>query len=212
MPDRTTLVLFCIAALALLLTPGPVVLYTVARSIDQGRRAGLVSVLAAGIGDFCHVVAATLGLSALLMSSAIAFSLVKYAGAAYLIYLGVRTLVARHEPQQAPSAIPIQLTRVFSQGLLVSILNPKTALFFLAFLPQFVQPAHGAVAAQILLLGGLFVGIGICTNSLYAVLAGSVGAWLKRKARFGRTQRYFTGGVYIALGVTTALSGADKKG
>jgi threonine/homoserine/homoserine lactone efflux protein len=211
MPDRTTLILFCIAALALLLTPGPVVLYTIARSIDQGRRAGLVSVLAAGIGDFCHVVAATLGLSALLMSSAIAFSLVKYAGAAYLIYLGMRTLLARREPQLAPSAAPVHLTRIFSQGLLVSILNPKTALFFLAFLPQFVQPAHGAVAAQILLLGGLFVGIGICTNSLYAVLAGSVGAWLKRKARFGRTQRYFTGGVYIALGVTTALSGADKR-
>ncbi len=132
---------FITAAMALLLIPGPVVLYTVARSINQGRRAGFVSVLAAGIGDLCHVIAATLGLSAILLSSALAFSIVKYAGAAYLIYLGVRTLMTRPDPDQQISAPPQRLMRIFSQGIVVSVLNPKTALFFLAFLPQFVQPS-----------------------------------------------------------------------
>jgi threonine/homoserine/homoserine lactone efflux protein len=211
MPDLSTALLFVIAAIALLLIPGPVVLYTIARSIDQGRRAGFMSVLAAGVGDFCHVLAATLGLSALLLSSALAFSLVKYAGAAYLIYLGVRTLMTRNEPAEQLVVPPQRLSRIFSQGVLVSVLNPKTALFFLAFLPQFVNPTRGAVTTQILLFGVLFVGLGICTNSLYAQLAGTAGAWLKSNRTFLRGQRYFAGGIYVALGVTTALTG-DKGG
>ena len=212
MPDARTTMLFLIAAIALLLIPGPVVLYTIARSIDQGRRAGFVSVLAAGVGDFCHVLAATLGLSAILLSSALAFSVVKYAGAAYLIYLGLRTLMTRIEPTEQLTVLPLRLKRIFSQGVLVSVLNPKTALFFLAFLPQFVDPARGAVAAQILFFGVLFVVLGVFTNSVYALLAGTAGSWLKGNRAFLRAQRYFAGGIYLALGVTTALTGGEKGG
>ena len=211
MPETSTLVLFVVAAMALLLIPGPVVLYTVARSINQGRRAGFVSVLAAGVGDLCHVIAATLGLSAILLSSALAFSIVKYAGAAYLIYLGVRTLMTRPDPDQQVSAAPQRLAQIFSQGMVVSVLNPKTALFFLAFLPQFVQPARGAASLQILVFGLIFVGLGIATNSIYALLAGSAGAWLKGSRAFLQGQRYFAGGVYIVLGLTTALTGSQKS-
>jgi threonine/homoserine/homoserine lactone efflux protein len=211
MPEGTTIVLFLIAALTLLLIPGPVVLYTVARSIHQGRRAGFVSVLAAGIGDFCHVIGATLGLSALLLSSALAFNVVKYAGAIYLVYLGIRTLLSREEAHHGTMIQPLRLSRVFTQGLVVSVLNPKTALFFLAFLPQFVHPVQGAAAAQILLFGTLFVALGVCTNSIYALLAGTAGNWLKGNRHFARTQRYVSGGVYIALGLTTALTGTEKS-
>ncbi len=211
MPEPRTIALFLVAAIALLLIPGPVVLYTVARSVAQGRRAGFVSVVAAGIGDFCHVAAATLGLSALLLSSALAFGVVKYAGAAYLIYLGIRTLAASDDHAQHLAVAPQHLGRIFSQGLVVSVLNPKTALFFLAFLPQFVDPARGSASRQILLFGALFVGLGICTNGMYALLAGTAGAWLKGNRAFARGQRYFAGGIYIVLGLTTALTGAERS-
>lgn len=208
MPSTTTIVLFAIAAVALLLLPGPVVLYTVTRSIDQGWRAGMASVLAAGIGDLVHVSAATLGLSALLLSSAMAFTLVKYAGAAYLIYIGLRTLMTRIEQEQVQVA-PQSLKRIFGQGLLVSILNPKTALFFLAFLPQFVAPERGPIAFQILSLGILFITLGLITNSLYVLLASAARSRLSNSATVRQVQRYCAGGVYIALGVTTAITGSD---
>jgi threonine/homoserine/homoserine lactone efflux protein len=213
MPDASTLAVFVVAALALLVVPGPAVLYIVARGIDQGRRAGLVSALGVQVGSLVHVAAATLGLSALLVSSAVAFSLVKYAGAAYLIVLGVRTLARREasRPVAAPAPAPAPLARVFAQGVLVNVLNPKTALFFFAFLPQFVDPARGAVAGQTLLFGCLLVALGVVSDGLYAVLAGSVGGWLKGNARFLRRQRYVVGGVYIGLGVTTALADTRKR-
>ena len=211
MPDSSTLLLFSIAALALLLIPGPVVLYVIARSIDQGRRAGLVSVLAAGIGNCCHVLAATLGFSALLASSALAFDVVKYAGAAYLVYLGIRTLTSRSEAAQEITVRPQRLKRIFTQGLVVTILNPKTALFFLAFLPQFVRPSLGDETLQILILGTIFALMGICTDSLYVLAAARAGTWLKQNRNFVQLQRYFAGFVYIALGVTTALSGSRQS-
>ncbi len=207
MPTWTTLSFFLAATIVLLLIPGPAVLYIIARGLHQGRRAALVSVLGVNLGDLCHVTAATVGLSALLLSSALAFTAVKYVGAAYLIYLGVRTLLARGTHQQLATPAPKTLPRVCSQGFLVGLLNPKTALFFLAFLPQFVDPARGVVAGQMLVLGGLFVALAACTNSVYAFLAGTMGQWLKGSVRFLRIHRYVTVGVYLALGVTTAFVG-----
>ncbi len=211
MPDVSTLIVFSIAALVLLVTPGPAVLYIVARSIDQGRLAGVVSVLGIGLGTMVHVFAAALGISALLVSSATAFNAVKYLGAAYLIYLGVRKFMERDQPVQRiePEAQP--LSKAFNQGILVNILNPKLALFFFAFLPQFIDPALGPVATQTMILGSLFVVLGIFSDSIYALLAGSAGSWLKQSKGFLRGQRYFAGGAYVALGVVAAVSGTRQK-
>ncbi len=202
---------FLLAALILLLTPGPAVLYIVARSLDQGRRAGLVSVLSIEVGNSVHVLAAALGLSALLLSSALAFSIVKYLGAAYLIYLGLRRLFARDPIQQQAGLQRQSLRRIFRQGVIVAVLNPKTALFFLAFLPQFVDPSQGAVTAQLLTLGCLFVLMAVITDSLYALLAGTAGQWLKGTRSFVRAERYVVGTVYIGLGITAALADARHQ-
>ncbi len=211
MPALSTITFFLLAALGLLLLPGPAVLYIITRSVAQGRRAGLASVLGIELASLTHAVAAALGLSALLLTSALAFSVVKYLGAAYLIYLGVRTLLAREELQQAPVQVPRSFSQVFAQGFLVNLLNPKTALFFYAFLPQFVDPTRGAVVGQILLLGALFVLLASCTDSLYAMLGSTVGKFLIRKAYFRQIQRYVAGCVYIVLGLTVAVTGAEKK-
>lgn len=195
----------------LLLIPGPVVLYTLARSINQGRRAGLVSVLAAGLGDLCHVLAATFGLSAILLASANLFNLARYVGAAYLVYLGVRTLLAR-EDRETPDNVESQpLRRIFSQGFLVAALNPKTALFFLAFLPQFIDPSRGYTSLQILSLGVLFVVMGLCTNSAYSLVSSGAGQWLRNSRAFQRGRKYVAGTVYIALGVSAALAGVERS-
>ena len=201
--------IFLLAALILLLTPGPAVLYIVARSLDQGRLAGFVSVLSIEVGNFVHVLAATLGLSAILFSSALAFSIVKYLGAAYLIYLGVRRLLARETAHQEATFQRQSLRRIFRQGVLVAILNPKTALFFFAFLPQFVDSSKSSFTLQLLTLGCLFVLMAMVTDSLYAFLAGTVGQWLKGTRSFLRVERYLVGTVYIGLGVMAAF--ADTK-
>ena len=197
---------FLLAALILLLTPGPAVLYIIARSMDQGRLAGIVSVLSIETGNSVHVLAATLGLSAILLSSALAFTVVKYLGAAYLIYLGIRRLSTRDQDHELGSIQKQSLRRIYSQGVLVAALNPKTALFFLAFLPQFVDPSVGSVPLQLLTLGGMFVTMAIVTDSMYALLASTAGGWLKRNRSFLRAERYVVGGVYIGLGLTAALA------
>jgi threonine/homoserine/homoserine lactone efflux protein len=204
-----SLSIFLLAALILLLTPGPAVLYIVARSLDQGRLAGFVSVLSIEAGNVVHVLAATLGLSAILVSSSLAFSIVKYLGAAYLIYLGLRRLLARETAHQPPAFQRQGLTRIFRQGVLVATLNPKTALFFFAFLPQFVDSSKSSITLQLLTLGCLFVLMAIVTDSLYALLAGTVGQWIKGTRSFLRVDRYLIGTVYIGLGVMAAL--ADTK-
>jgi threonine/homoserine/homoserine lactone efflux protein len=211
MLEPAKLALFMIATLGLLLTPGPSVLYITARSMDQGRKAGLVSVLGVGIGTLFHITAAALGLSALLLSSALAFNIVKYLGAAYLIYLGIRKLMEKDEAQGETTFKQRSLRQVFFQGVVVNVLNPKTALFFFAFLPQFVDPARGSVAIQIFTLGLIFAAMGLMSDGMYALLAGSIGGWLKRNPTFMRRQRYLTGGIYIALGLSAALAGNDKK-
>jgi threonine/homoserine/homoserine lactone efflux protein len=168
-------------------------------------------VLSIEVGNSVHVLAATLGLSAILLSSALAFTVVKYLGAAYLIYLGLRKLLAREEQPQASRIAPQSLRRIFSQGVVVATLNPKTALFFLAFLPQFVERSSGAVALQMFTLGGLFVTMACVTDGAYALLAGTVGHWLRDKRHFSRIERYFAGSVYIGLGMSTALTSAIKN-
>ena len=197
---------FLLAALILLLTPGPAVLYIIARSMDQGRIAGFVSVVSIEVGNSFHVLAATLGLSAILLSSALAFTVVKYLGAFYLIYLGVRRLLTHTKNREIARFQQQSLRRVFSQGVLVAALNPRTALFFLAFLPQFVDPSAGSVTLQLLMLGGMFVMMAIITDGTYALLASTAGGWLKKNRSFLRAERYLVGSVYIGLGVTAALA------
>jgi threonine/homoserine/homoserine lactone efflux protein len=203
--DATTFLLFVLAALGLLLIPGPAVLYIVARSIEQGRRAGVLSAVAIGLGNLAQASAASLGLSALILSSAVVFTIIKFAGAAYLIVIGIRTLLSR-PAKISDESDARSMKRVASQGFIVALLNPKTALFFLAFLPQFIQPARGNIAAQTLSLGITFVVLGIVTDSAYAMLSGSLGHWLRNHMKFLRAQRYFSGGIYVALGIGTALS------
>jgi len=210
MIESTSLAIFVMAALLLLLAPGPAVLYIVARSIDQGSLAGIVSVFGIGMGSLVHVTAAALGLSALLVSSALAFMFVKYLGAAYLIYLGVTTLLKKPVPIAAQERPKQPLFKIFRQGVIVNVLNPKTALFFFAFLPQFVDAHRGSVSLQILFLGGLFTTMAICTDSIYALLAGRLGTWLKNSLRFQKIQKYFSGSIYILLGLSTAFSGSHK--
>ena len=211
MPTWSTIALFLLAALGLLLIPGPSVLYIVTRSVAQGKLAGLASVGGVELASLVHTVAAAFGLSALLLTSALAFSVVKYLGAAYLIFLGIRTLLARNESQPVSAPPPKSASQLFTQGFLVNLLNPKTALFFYAFLPQFVNPTRGAVVFQILLLGALFVLFASCTDSLYALLGSTMGQWLFKNARFQQVRKYVTGSIYIILGVTAALASPQKK-
>jgi threonine/homoserine/homoserine lactone efflux protein len=211
MLEPTMLAVFVATALAILVTPGPAVLYIVARGIDQGRRAGLASVLGIEVGSLCHVAAATLGISALLVSSAFAFTAVKYVGALYLIFLGIRRFLEKDVEQRAPSPHSERLARIFGQGVLLSVFNPKEALFFFAFLPQFIDPSRGQIGVQVLLLSTIWLALATCSDTLYALAAGSAGHWLKGNLTFLRSQRYFTGGVFVALGIGTALSGSGSK-
>jgi threonine/homoserine/homoserine lactone efflux protein len=205
-----TLAVFALAALLLAVTPGPAVLYIVARSVHQGRRAGMLSALGIAAGGLVHVLAAVAGLSALLVSSALAFTAVRWAGAVYLVWLGVKTLRGGADAE-AGSPPPAPPRRIFLQGFVVNVLNPKTALFFLAFLPQFVSPARGSVPAQILLLGLTFIAIASTSDLTYALLAGTVARRVGRTARARRATRLVTGGAYLALGAGAALAGTSHE-
>jgi threonine/homoserine/homoserine lactone efflux protein len=215
MPDATTYGLFVAAALALLLVPGPAVFYVVARSVEGGRVTGLVSVLGVELGTLVHVVFAAIGLSAVLVSSATAFSVVKWLGAAYLVYLGLQHLLAREgdEDDELSTGGATRLLRVFTQSVLVQVLNPKVALFFLAFLPQFVDPSRGAAWTQVIVLGATLAILGLFTDGLYALAGGAAADWLKRRSAgsgLRRVRRYVSGGIYLALGAATAVSGSGK--
>jgi threonine/homoserine/homoserine lactone efflux protein len=210
-PDASRLALFVTASLALLFVPGPAVLYVVTQSISQGRRAGLASTVGIHTGTLVHVAAATVGLSALLASSALAFDVVKYLGAAYLIVVGLRRLAGREPALASERPPPRSLGRIYRQGIVVNVLNPKTALFFLAFLPQFVDPSRGAAWHQILLLGLLFSALGFLSDSSWALVAGTLGERLRRSARFPGIQRYVSGTVFVGLGAVAALSAPVKQ-
>lgn len=205
----TNLTLFITASLILLLTPGPNILYIMGRCINQGRSASFVSVLAVQTGSFVHITAAALGLSAILVSSALAFEAVRLLGAAYLVYLGIRSLRERNHPATL-DATPVSLRSIYQQGLMVSVLNPKTALFFFAFFPQFIDPSAGAVPLQMMLLGLLYVVLGLCVDGLYAWTAFTASRWLRGNQQFQRRQRYFSGVVFIGLGLSMALTGGRK--
>jgi threonine/homoserine/homoserine lactone efflux protein len=201
-PDPASLWLFCLAALALLAIPGPAVLYIVVQSAEQGRRVGLASVAGVHLGTLVHVAAAAVGLSALVLASEVAFNVVKYAGAAYLVVLGIRRLLDR-DGDTAVARPQEPLRQAFLRGAIVNVLNPKTALFFLAFLPQFVDASRGSVWSQVIVFGLVFVALGAITDSAYALAAGSVAGALRRKRTL---LRYGSGAVFIGLGAVAALA------
>ena len=205
MPSIETIALFAVAAVALAVVPGPAVTYIVTQSVDKGRRAGLVSALGVASGGLVHVAAATVGLSALIASSVTAFTVVKLAGATYLIIVGIRRIRMRDD-ETPQTAAPAPLQKVYVQGFVVNILNPKTALFFLAFLPQFVDPGLGSVALQIATLGILFVVIALCSDVAYALAADALAGRLRRNGAAARIRRYVSGGIFIALGISAAAA------
>jgi threonine/homoserine/homoserine lactone efflux protein len=212
MPEASTLALFAVAAITLLVIPGPAVLYIVARSVDQGRVAGLASVGGVHVGTLLHVAAAALGLSALLVSSAVAYHTVRWLGAAYLVWLGLRRLLARDEQAGPDRPRPERgLGRVFAQGVVVNLLNPKTTLFFFAFLPQFVDLSKGSVPLQVVVFGVAFVLLGLVSDGAYALLASTGAGWLRRRPGVAKASRLVSGGVLVTLGVTTALAGSRSS-
>ncbi len=213
MPELTTVGLFALSALALVAVPGPNLVYIVTRSVDQGRRAGFASALGVEAATLVHVALAAVGLSAFLASSATAFSIVKYAGVAYLVYLGVRTLTAGDDQpadaEAAPEDAPAR--RVFAEGFVVNLLNPKVALFFLAFMPQFVDPGAGAAWSQVLVLGAVLVTIGLLLDLAYALGAGALGSWVRGNPKLARRRRYATGGIYLVLAAAALAAGRGKS-
>ena len=210
-PEPHTLALFAVAAFLLAVVPGPAVVYIVTQSIDGGRVAGLASAAGIGTGGLVHVMFAAVGLSALLLRSAVAFEVVKYAGAAYLIVMGIRRLREKDVLPDPDVVHERSLWRLYRQGVVVNVLNPKTALFFFAFLPQFVNPDAGRVGVQIAILGLVFVAVAMISDSMYALVAGTAGRWLKESRGYLRVQRWVSGTVFIGLGVVTALSGSKRS-
>ena len=205
MPDFGALGAFFVAAFLLNIAPGPDMLYVIGRSIGQGRRAGTVSALGIFVGCLVHIFVAAVGLAALLRSSPVAYSVVRYAGAAYLVYLGIRVLIERSNDLETPEIQAAPLGRIFTQGVITNVLNPKVALFFLAFLPQFIQPQRGSVALQIIVLGLIFDVGGTLVNLAVAQAGGRLGDAIKRHSGFARLQKWFTGTVFIGLGMRVAL-------
>jgi len=211
MPAINTLLAFGAASLVLLLLPGPAVLYIVIRSAGQGTRAGLVSVAGIHMGTLVHIAAAMVGLSAVLATSATAFAIVKLLGAAYLVWLGVRSIVAyKNEARELDKTTlaPRRLRSVFVDGFVLNLLNPKTAIFFLSFVPQFVNPQATNAATHVAVLGAVFIGLGLLTDGAYAAAAG----WLGQRRRFSivnsRRKDLVAGGIYLGLGFATAYSGS----
>ncbi|MEY3166981.1 MAG: hypothetical protein RLZZ343_784, partial [Actinomycetota bacterium] len=199
MPDLQSIIAFAIASVALLLIPGPAVIYVLNRSVSDGREVGLAAVAGLELGNFVHVIAATVGLSAILATSATAFNIVKLLGASYLIFVGIRTLL--RQPQQiASDSTSVSLRRSFTQGIIVNTLNPKVALFFLSYLPQFIDADKGAAWSQALVLGSTFVFIGCLTDGMYALTASALRGVLLKGRTLPFVQRYVAGTVFIALG------------
>lgn len=208
MPEVTTLITFAGAAMILFILPGPAVVYIVTRSLSQGRTAGLVSVAGIHVGSAFHIVAAAAGLSALLAASSQAIAAVRLLGAAYLIYLGIRTLVSGVELPSGDAPVAVSYRKVFTQGVVVNVLNPKVALFFLAFVPQFVDPSLGSTTLQIIVLGAVFIAAGVVSDGIYALAAGTLGNRLMERPGWRSASRYGAGTVYLTLGAAAALSGA----
>ncbi len=205
MMPLTVLPLFLLAAWALNIVPGPDMLYVLARSAHQGRRAGLASALGIAGGCVIQTALVALGLAGILAAVPLAYDIVKFVGAGYLIYLGLRALFSRQSALNTPQVEQTALWRIFVQGVLTNVLNPKVALFFLAFLPQFTSPTYGSVPLQIIILGTLFNLSGTLVNTVVALLAGSLGGWLKRSTRVSRALNWLTGCIFVGLGVRLAF-------
>jgi threonine/homoserine/homoserine lactone efflux protein len=204
--ELTQIVAYVLVVLVLFLVPGPAVLVTLARSMRSGARVGIATGGGIAVGDAVHTVAATLGLSAILATSALAFDIVKYAGAAYLVYLGIRAFMERSGDLAVPGVAGATASVAFRQGVLIEVLNPKTALFFLSFLPQFVDPARGPVTAQLLVLGAIFVAMSIVYTTLLAFAAAAVAKLIARYRAIGRWQGKVIGSIYLGLGLQLALA------
>jgi RhtB (resistance to homoserine/threonine) family protein len=196
---------FILVVLVLFLIPGPAVLLTVSQSLKGGRKAGIYTGIGIAVADLIHTLAAVLGLSAILMTSALAFEIVKYLGAAYLIYIGISSIFEKRSNEQRPVVQKKSPSLSFRQAILVELLNPKTALFFLAFLPQFVRPDGPPVVMQLLTLGLTFVIMSILYTSLIAMLASYVAGWLQKRSMATTWQNKFVGIIYIGLGIQLAL-------
>ncbi|WP_419907941.1 LysE family translocator [Hoeflea sp.] len=205
MIDQTTLITYLAVLLGFVFIPGPAVLLTLARASSGGTRVGIATGLGIAVGDLIHTAMVVLGLSAVILASAFLFNLVKYLGAAYLIYLGIRAILEKPHVEGLSTAPRITPAKALKQGILAEVLNPKSAMFFLAFLPQFVNPANGAVALQLTILGVLFVAMGLLSTVTVAISAGSVGSFLRRNPAIFRWQGKFTGAIFCALGVRLAL-------
>jgi RhtB (resistance to homoserine/threonine) family protein len=200
------MLMFVLVVLTLFIIPGPAVLLTVSQSVKGGRKAGIFTGIGIAVGDLIHTLVSVLGLSAILLTSALAFEIIKYLGAAYLVYLGIRSLLERYKKAELPEAKKINPHLAFRQAILIELLNPKTALFFLAFLPQFVRPEGLPVVYQLLILGLTFVLMSILYTTVIALVAGSVSKWISRKSSgmSGWPSRVI-GLIYIGLGLQLAL-------
>jgi threonine/homoserine/homoserine lactone efflux protein len=212
LPPANGLFLFFTAAIVLLVIPGPSLFYIITRSVDQGRKAGLASTLGIATGTLGHVMAATAGLSSLLVTSSTAYAFVKYAGAVYLMYMGIKKFCERPTPDDNVSDVEqLPLRRIYVHGVLVQVMNPKTAIFFFAFLPQFVSPARGNVSIQFLVLGMLFSMLAFLSDSIWVLAAGSVARWLRYNQASIPHHHYISGTVYLGLGLATAITGSSHK-
>ncbi|MEZ4523119.1 MAG: LysE family translocator [Thermomicrobiales bacterium] len=209
-PSFEAFVAFTIAGLTLLLVPGPAVMYITALGIREGRQTAVGAAFGLGVGNFVHAIAATVGLSAILASSAFAFSAVKYVGAAYLVFLGIQTLRRRDQHLAAVKVPRTTARREFRRGIVVNTLNPKVAIFFLAFVPQFVDAGRGSVAAQLFLLGLWFSVLGVFTDAIYGIAAGELGGWIRSRESFQRPIQTISGCTYIFLGLLAAVSSTGR--
>lgn len=205
MPSLSTYAVFLATGMALLAIPGPAVLYVVTRSIEMGRRGGLASVAGITTATVTHVALATAGLSSLVLASTVAFDAVKYVGAAYLLFLGLRRLLGRGLEQPAADTAPRTRRRAYAQGVVVNLTNPKTIVFVFAFLPQFVDPHAHHVWLQVLVLGLSFALLGCLSDSVWALAAGTVADRLRGTKRIARVQRWLGGGTLVGLGVLAAV-------
>lgn len=210
MLSLTAVFLFSITSLLLALTPGPDMLYIATRSVAQGRRAGLVSVLGVYTGVLFHILAAVLGISALIVSSAIAFNLIRYAGAAYLVFLGIHAFLSKAETFKVKKVEHKRLRNIYYQGLITNLLNPKVIFFFVAFFPQFVDPAKGNVSLQLLILGVILVVVSLPIDIGVSLLSGTFGNLLKTRKRVQQAGKWITGSVFVSLGISTAVFGVRK--
>lgn len=206
MIDQPTLITYVAIVLGFVFIPGPATLLTVARATTSGTRVGIATGAGITVGDIVHTLLAIVGVSAIIATSAVLFSIIKFMGAAYLVYLGIKAIIEKSPTSLGGKGqLPITAPQAFRQAVLAELLNPKTALFFLAFLPQFVKPENGAVIIQLSILGGLFALIGLFSTIVFAVSAGSLGNFLRRNPKILKWQGKIVGSIYCTLGIRLAL-------